>query len=892
MSGIAAVSRADLVRCLQQLDGEAIAHWSMGLGFVPREARVQEAVVAEAPPQETASLPEPSQMAEPEVLAQPLGSRRVPALTFWRVASWEPVAENELELQGPDWFRKAEVLQAGEGSADPRLRPPRSRPLVAWSKLWPRLRKLLGAPRRSGKMDVERAVARCARVQPLFPLQERMRWSWSPSIQVWVDRRLPLAPFWQDFDQLIQGLRGLCGQHVLEVRQLDQGILGPSRHWGKLGPTEPLNLSPAASVVLAVGDMGCYDADAQSRHAWVQWGRRLKAAGVRLAALVPCPPRLWKTHADDPWQRVFWDRGLGKGPALTSPSGVETLLRLLSAAVVVEPALLRAVRMSLPAALTDVGSEWEAWWHPRMNQTVQAVSLKEEAWEPFRADYPTLPLANETLALIQAHHVHRSPFIQAEEFLISETLLGRDQAVDALMARVARSLGPDAYAGLRAWFGRLSRRQHAAMWANPQLASGFVRAFPDEPLPEGLRPETVAFAQLGELKEYALRVVGRNWTDAANDGQGSPLLTVRSRGFLGVAQAEGYQAYRLGQEPLFEGSFLGERLSLHTDVATWALERVARPEWAEAIGRDGLGLFVQCQGRKLYWLNPGELPVAGVSGGLKVKTGRWLDEPQFRILTLEGIPCPKGASRLGLDEVGVYADYAFKGIAWRMRLILPDRFMMGSPKNETKRYDDELLHEVVLSRAFWLAETACTQALWEAVMGKKPSHFKGPERPVENISWKEVQVFLKKLGTDCDMRLPSEAEWEFACRAGTQTPFSFGHVLDWRQVNFNANFPYDDQAKGEFRGETVGVKELPANAWGLYQMHGNIWEWCADFLGNYPAGTSVDPGGPGTGAERVLRGGSWDLYGRDVRAAYRFAFEPGLRFQDFGFRLARGLGLK
>ncbi|MCB1777332.1 MAG: formylglycine-generating enzyme family protein [Candidatus Competibacteraceae bacterium] len=230
-----------------------------------------------------------------------------------------------------------------------------------------------------------------------------------------------------------------------------------------------------------------------------------------------------------------------------------------------------------------------------------------------------------------------------------------------------------------------------------------------------------------------------------------------------------------------------------------------------------------------------------------------------------------------------------------MRWIWPGRFLMGSPENEHGREDDEFQHEVILTRGFWLAETACTQSLWQAVMGKNPSEFKGEQRPVEEVSWDDVQDFIKRLNDavpGLTARLPTEAEWEYACRAGTITPFSFGEDITPEQVNYDGKYPYHGNKKGLDRSETVEVASLPANPWGLYEMHGNVWEWCQDWYGGYPQGSIIDPTGSETGEGRVLRGGSWFHNGRYVRSAYRNLFDPGYRDGFYGFRLALGPELR
>ncbi|NOQ45461.1 MAG: SUMF1/EgtB/PvdO family nonheme iron enzyme, partial [Desulfobulbaceae bacterium] len=200
-----------------------------------------------------------------------------------------------------------------------------------------------------------------------------------------------------------------------------------------------------------------------------------------------------------------------------------------------------------------------------------------------------------------------------------------------------------------------------------------------------------------------------------------------------------------------------------------------------------------------------------------------------------------------------------------------------------------------LTRGYWLAETAVTQAVWQVVTGENPSGFKGEQNPVEQVSWDDAQGFIKQLNGDLRsslselvVRLPTEAEWEHACRAGTDTPFSLGENITPEQVNYNGNFPYADGEKGLYRKKTVPVKSLPANLWGLYEMHGNVWEWCADGWLEHPGEEPVTDPYQETGFDRVLRGGSWYDIGRIVRSAYRYQFSPVGRLDSIGFRLSLG----
>jgi formylglycine-generating enzyme required for sulfatase activity len=215
-------------------------------------------------------------------------------------------------------------------------------------------------------------------------------------------------------------------------------------------------------------------------------------------------------------------------------------------------------------------------------------------------------------------------------------------------------------------------------------------------------------------------------------------------------------------------------------------------------------------------------------------------------------------------------------------------FMMGSPDDERDRDSNEKLHHVNIPHDFYLSKTLVTQAQWQALMGNNPSHFKGNNLPVEQVSWFDVQHFIAQLNhkTGQQYRLPTEAEWEYACRAGTTTPFFFGDTITPEQVNYDGNYPYGNAKKGLYREKTVAVKSLPPNAWGLYEMHGNVWEWCNDWYGDYPNEPVTNPTGANKGSFRVLRGGSWHGFARYTRSAFRNGRTPDDRDFHFGFRFA------
>ena len=250
-----------------------------------------------------------------------------------------------------------------------------------------------------------------------------------------------------------------------------------------------------------------------------------------------------------------------------------------------------------------------------------------------------------------------------------------------------------------------------------------------------------------------------------------------------------------------------------------------------------------------------------------------------------------------LDEYGVRADLNLitpaDDLIQSLRWIEPGTFRMGSSDDEPERaYYEGPRHSVTISRGFWLADTSCTQALWQAVMGDNPSFFKDdPQQPVEQVSWHHVQNFLReleKLLPACRADLPTEAEWEYACRAGTTRSFSFGpQQITPQQVNYWGRNPQEVGEPSEFRAKTVAVKSLPANAWGLYEMHGNVVEWCKDGMRRYDEQAQIDPFGPvadGDDEPRSVRGGSWGSNARRTRSAFRNAYRPGDALNTQGFR--------
>ncbi|MDG4550166.1 MAG: formylglycine-generating enzyme family protein [Candidatus Contendobacter sp.] len=754
-----------------------------------------------------------------------------------------------------------------------------SPPLIPWPRLWPFLRAALGEYAERHRIDLRRVVAVVARRRPLRRLPRLKGLHWAPQGQLILDLHPRLYPFWGDFNALKTALPRLRGATGLDILCMTQGPAGPVQRWeGKSwGADQPYVPPPPGTPVLIAGDLGCLGTDEQWRP-WESLGRRLTAQGIFPVALTPCPARWWNPALAGLFFPVVLDRAARLPPRPAGPrpwpawaanvgeeagrdAGAKLLLTLLSACIGITPALLRHLRHALPVERADVGSEAAAWLHPAFRPGDFALLPGDiRAVESLREAFGGLDPDARRLAwnLIRAQQREVSLAVRMEERALYAAMEGRtDPEVEIFMDRVAAALqqareqsGNEAELTrfLSAWANRCGRRMHPAGWNHsPRFEALWVLANPkavDEggELPAGFDIHR-ALAALDRPEQP------QNWH-----------LIQRGERFEIEAAARAERAYASGS-PIADFSTRRPMMQ--------ARERRPGAVDASLPLADGVGLPVN-------------------ETGYRLKTDG--DE-----LVIESFSRPVWAHTLGRDGKGLFAAFSIRGVTQRVRWIWPGRFLMGSPEEEHDRFSNELQHEVILTRGFWLAETACTQALWQAAMGKNPSGFKGQQRPVETVSWDDAQDFIARLNgavPGLEARLPTEAEWEYACRAGTTTPFSFGEDITPEQVNYGGSYPYRGNQKGQYRGKTVEVASLPANPWGLYEMHGNVWEWCQDWYGAYHAESAVDPPGPETGEWRVLRGGSWFDFGRNARSASRIHGGPGDRSDDFGFRLALGPELR
>ena len=745
---------------------------------------------------------------------------------------------------------------------------PESPPLQPWSRLWPWLRHALGRRIEGRRIDSRQLIRMTAQAEPIRRLPRLRRLSWADRACVVVDRQNALAPFWDDFDSTLEKLERIRGKEGLTVQMLQDA---------KPEPGVP---------VLVLGDLGRCSQDAAYREFWLRSGRQWLRQGNTLSALLPCPRDRWDAELSELWRCGCWDRGqrLPRQGLRAAPTPgdffvakrnarVEAVLTLLSPALRVESGLLRFLTLLCEGGV-DV--EFDVWNSPEAARTPLAMALHPELALRRRAAFSSLdePTKKEVGRLLEVFHAGCSPTIQAREILNLAAGGGADtywrvqkarellRRANATLFHIAQKGDIEAAerTGLFEWQAReVARVAENERSGDQEISIGWAlrrhwnrdRKTMDR-VPKGINPAKVAWVQNLLEPDTGVETV---W-ELLQQGRALMLRrrAERKSGLDAEFAAGPPLSWLLARRPRLD-------LTLEDEAGNTSRFQILKPT------RGGLTV---CD----------EIPNC-----LRLET----DCGEMRAFTAQR---PEWAERMAYDGFGLYADLKVNGVPLRLRWIPPGRFRMGSPKEENRRGDNEgPAHEVTISKGYWLAETPCTQAQWEAVMGENPSHFKGASRPVESINWRQCLEFcerLRKQEPSLNFRLPTEAEWEYACRAGTNTAFNDGSdctLPEGKDIALDRLGWFNDNSGVE----THPVREKQGNAWGLYDMHGNVWEWCLDSRRDYSETPQTDPFEPtDASAWRALRGGScWDdaWY---CRAAYRLEFDPGDRIRHVGFRLASG----
>lgn len=825
--------------------------------------------------------------------------------------------------------------------------------LVPKARLLPALKRYLAGNRTRG-LDVPLLVKQLAEQQLPRHLPRRQLKTWHPQWVVVLDFAKRLWPYRQDMHQLAEHLLHACGQSGVSIRIINHGPLQDWTDWveeqragGALPAKHTGCTPPAGTPVLLVSDLGLLEGtESSSRLAWQGFIRQLLKSQIRPLALLPLgaeqldgglhnnlPLLRWSPDA-----RIRPERALGKGQA--KPEGLLDLLAMAAVTRRVDPPLLRAMRRLNPKAPLNAGLEGAFWCHADV-ESGSAANIRHEAQAKY-LDYFVQQLDSYHLALEQLryrHHAHLRAGLNHEETLLWKVHARLDEAevsaetkqritnAYAFMHQLASTLRqPDGLQKGGVWWqvaqDIVQRADNLMGYRYTDLFSPLVAAIAEvrgdfEQVPDWIDPAELKRHMRGEKVSCWLVRDPLNGNIAlqripATQNQstlGEP-LTIDAGGI----RIESHDKKQWYPAPQFANALcrLNEEttVKLTTSAETLTLATIKRPRGASAWGCDKTGFWLKTpafSGKDWRW-QAADLRIARTND----------DDQRFRLGSRSfrdigrQFELSKNSESLygqilqddqnfsvvdfDLDDYGVLARLAittkYSSLeAQNFRWIAPGSFWMGSPYDEQERGNNEgPRHEVTISQGFWLADTASTQAFWQAVMGNNPSRFQDdPNQPVEQVNWRQVQEFIQRLQVllpGCQVDLPSEAEWEYVCRAGTDRPFSFGVNITPQQVNYDGNIPYAGGEKGEYRGKTVAVKSLPANPWGLYEMHGNVWEWCKDGQRTYDEQAQVDPLGPVTGEElpRVIRGGSWSDRAGWARSAFRIAFLPGGALDDLGFR--------
>jgi formylglycine-generating enzyme required for sulfatase activity len=813
-----------------------------------------------------------------------------------------PTAAAQFRAMGPrPKGRFLQVVAASHLNAEPRAQAPgftapwegtdrgdvlgfpETDPLVPWPRLWRRLRPHLSQKLLTREVDLRELLRLVTRADPVRSLPRLVRSRFAARPRILVDRTRRQMPFWSDQDLVCEALSRWMVSNHLRPFCFVEGM--DPEGWLKAGAVD-FDTGIQGTVILLLGDLGVYGSSSDA-NAWRRAGQWLRNQGAELRALSPCPAWRLDPELAALWNVVTWDETERTLPPLSEAerqARAERLLVMVSAALRMELGLLREARSLLPPDATDSGTEADILNHPAVSgKSAVALTLDNERQEEMRKAFALEPRSvhEKLVALLERWHKDLPPeILRLEQLDLGQriaNLFASDHvedlqrflisALDAIHV-IDQTSDREVPIGVLGWFRDLEQRLPDESWQSDELRQPLLRAWavahrdePDPKTPPGFGSEALALLLRGRpLAPRRYRI----W----QVGDGLLVLPIDDPSGVGPPRP------RPGANLVPVGSPIVELTAAAPHLVVAAMDQ------------PGKRYDIPTPLDQLI-----ELPA------LVDTSQEWIVTSDLQQVTLGIFEKPAWAKRVGRDKYGLYAEFEFKGILQRMRWIAPGKFSMGSPESEPERYEDELQHEVELNEGYWMADTACTQALWEAVMGSNPSHFKNdddgksPERPVDTVSREDCQTFLEQLNEQVpglELRLPTEAQWEYACRAGTATPFSFGENITPEQVNYDGHHPYAGAAKGEYRQKTVPVASLPANAWGLHEMHGNVVEWCADWFAAYESGRAMDPKGPQDGRNRVLRGGCWNGYARVSRSAFRYYDEPGKRYRYFGFRLVRG----
>lgn len=892
----AQVSRADLLRALDlglkgplTLEQNDAGWW----GYLPP---------ADAPAAEAGSASVSLRMPVPDPPPSPAAEAAMASVPRPRTPLRMPEAWVAERITSRD--EDEDIVSADSVAAlDPKtLRPP-DVPLGVWHDLvpLPRLARSLAAHLREprhGPVDL-RALLRisAARRWPRR-LPRKPRRVWPERLIVLLDVSDALFPYQHDMQRVRALLQGLLPRAHSSFFSGRDGPFGPWRNMGQRPSRytdKPLRPKPGETY-LVLSDLGLLRPASAVVEAWQRWLASARLCGATCVVLAPIAPEdvspTWAARARilrwSPDSRFAPERGVPMREH-DEPSALRALLACLAATSRMDPPLLRAMRRCSSDA-QNASLEGRLWSHPDVSAYTYA-SLRDEARARRLRDFDREAAAMQDAlkTYLETHHAHWP--------------LGM-RLVERMRQLVAPAFpDPDARTRVKADLYGLARSVRAGtgdIAAFASTADYVLRNVPEAAKPY-VGPALDALAEargsaIGQRRHWCLLQRGNRHYIAQSESScdSNNFLTLCSDvGSLApgekvkIVGSSGIQFYLpLPNSGMMILPQLEEQMTIFIADSEVKLKKIMRARGVWGWGQTSQGLFDYID---LPWLG-------------KTQVSNDLYSRKMNSLKVQGERINQALgwvnASIGFDEHGVYLEirlelltrYGFdRDETMRFRYLEPASFLQGSP--EGVGYANERpQHQVVLTDGIWLAENLCTQGLWKAVMGRNPSHFRDAvdayDRPVESVSFDAVEQFLLRLQNllppGCEAFLPSESEWEYACRAGTDTAYWWGDEFDSSMANFDTN---GGRTWSDKIGTTM-VMRYPPNPWGFYDMHGNVWEWCADDRRSYSPGVVRDPRGKSGTSGRVLRGGSW-LYPPDfARSAFRFWRQHKFSDHGVGFRFA------
>jgi formylglycine-generating enzyme required for sulfatase activity len=779
---------------------------------------------------------------------------------------WQLVHFERVEIEDED------TPQTGTGTRQPGDQPWRARPatvpviepLATQRQLLTRLRKAAGYRTIGQTVDIPELVDRVSRCELLDRIPLKPFRVWGSSLHVIQDRSRRLTPCWSDQDLVCRILKRIYPPYALTISRIRDEHDVPQMLW----PENQRGVSPAGSLrhgwqhppattsLLVLGDLGSLlvdedDADAV-QDVWLRLGRDCRRAGNRAMALIPCRPEEVPRAVASVWHTVPWEDGHANAG---SADTLDRLMTLVSPAVRLEPGLLRQVRRHvLAGGFGNPGLEARVWQHEAISSRHSvAASFDPDQQLALRAKFDALPdatLRREVLTLIRDWRGRLHEAIWFEEILGMD-----DQARHWFVGDVEDALHMLRQMGERVW---------------------------DGPRGTGDWPSFVTWAR-GVLQ----RIPADLWRDQAI-GEALHAIHAAVTDEDETDVSPGFQPARVRTPPKVQQT----TLDIRQRGAALLLTSTAETGPMIAERRKPPGSSQAKTGRLAPYRDNRESPhpaTGSLIGSLRTRNGALrisaepppglqVQTPDPRLAFWASGNAPAWAIDWGTDAAGAWCTFRIGDVQQRLRWIPAGNFLMGSPQDEAGRDSDEGPQQpVTITHGFWMFDTPCTQALWEAVTGENPGEFDGPQKPVEQVDWSQTHEFIEQLNQllpGLELRLPTEAEWEYACRAGNPDA-RYGELDDvaWHPGNSD--------------GSTHDVAQKQPNAWGLHDMLGNVWERCIDHAyREYSTESVADPRHvtDAESASRVVRGGSWRSAAQYARAAYRYGSRPESRWYDLGFR--------